>query len=56
MDFAGPTQLLLRYALAVLVGLALWLPAWWAAGRLQSAAASPFFRLLAFRQLPSDSS
>ena len=46
MDQAGTMHLLLRCALAVLVGLALWLPAWWAAGRLNSAATSPFFRLL----------
>src|SRR5438309_709808 len=46
MDNAGSTYLLLRCALAGLVALVLWLPPWWAAGRLPEALASPFLRLL----------
>lgn len=46
MDTTRPIDLLLGCALAAVAALALWLPAWWAAGRLPAARAAPFFRLL----------
>ncbi|HXJ85065.1 MAG TPA: hypothetical protein VMS64_41025, partial [Candidatus Methylomirabilis sp.] len=36
----------LRCALAAVVALVFWLPAWWAAGRFLTASGPPFFRLL----------
>jgi hypothetical protein len=46
MESTSPLYLLLRCALAVVVAVLLWLPPWWAAGRLPAACATPFFRLL----------
>jgi hypothetical protein len=48
VDDAGPLLILIlaRCALATAVAITLWLPAWWAAGRLPELRGSPFLRLL----------
>jgi hypothetical protein len=46
MEHVGSIHLALRCVLAGLIWLVLWLPQWWAAGRLAEASAAPFFRFL----------
>src|SRR5205809_838782 len=46
MADASLFSLLPRFALAALVAIMLWLPPWWAAGRLPEASATPLLRLL----------
>src|SRR5437867_2623165 len=46
MELTSLIMLVLRCALAGLVAVAIWLPWWWAAGRLPAASSAPFFRLL----------
>ena len=46
MRDASPLLLLLRGLLAAAVAVTLWLPAWWAAGRLPELRGAPFLRLL----------